>query len=113
MVLPVLSTSTSNPVLWSRRRFLGALGMGGGLVVAALVAPPPRLAGSKPFVRRYLSRPDLRPSNLRILTRADGRGTGSLLLTPNGGTAESGLMIIGDDGHLMWFKRSRTRTDST
>jgi hypothetical protein len=104
MVPQVLSTSTSEPVLWSRRRFLGALGMGGGLAVAAIVAPRPRVAAAKPVVRTYSSRPDLRPSNLRILTRADGRGSGSLLLTPNGGTADSGLMIIGDDGHLLWFK---------
>jgi Arylsulfotransferase (ASST) len=104
MVLEVVAASTSKTALWSRRRFLGALGMAGGLALATAVAPRARPPRSKSLVRSYVSRPDLRPSNLRILTRADGRGTGSLLLTPNGGTAQSGLMIIGDDGHLVWFK---------
>ena len=92
--------------VWSRRKFLAAVGaVGTGLAVAGVSTVETRAAPTpRPVVRSYASRPDLRPANLRILARADGRAAGSLLITPNGGSSAGGLMIVGDDGHLVWFK---------
>ena len=89
----------------TRRRFLTGLAAGAGLAATGISGwRSERAPVDHPVVRTYDSRPDLRPSNLRILVSNHERAPGSLFVTPNNGTADGGLMIVNDDGRLVWFK---------
>jgi hypothetical protein len=100
----VSTTGSAVSPVWTRRRFLGAIGaVGASLAVAEWSSASTRVQRA-PVARAYASRPDLRPANLQILTRADERASGSLFITPNGGSADADLMIIDEGDHLVWFK---------
>lgn len=111
----------SNDLTWSRREFVrragsaaGALVVGGSLgyglldpgtaAGSELVIRPAESAGKG--VRVFRSRRDLRPALLTVSKKTSRVGDGYLFLAPNSGPGQRGVMIVDDDGELVWFKRT-------
>jgi hypothetical protein len=61
----------------------------------------PRKAGD---VMRFESRPDLQPAAVKITKNAESTAHGYIFLGPEEGPVSDGPMIIGSDGHLVWYK---------
>jgi hypothetical protein len=59
-------------------------------------------------VRRFYSRPDLRPPRLRVL-RA-GRSDRYLFLAPSSGPGQRGVLILDDRGEVVWFRPTTPAT---
>ena len=112
---------------WSRRGFVRAAGLVGAgaaatgsagyrgyrwLAASAAVADPPA-PGQQ--VMRFVSRPDLRPSNLSV-TRDDRYFTGAagermIFVAPKNymtrnGPGQRGLMVLDASGELVWFRHT-------
>jgi hypothetical protein len=89
----------------------GLLAGGSGLLVAGTAA---RLrsfldvAGARAAtdgdVRRFVSRPDLKPPAIRVLERASGTAPGLVFLAPSSGPGQRGAMIVDSGGELVWFR---------
>ena len=54
-------------------------------------------------VRRFRSRPDLRPSAVTVTTPAANPALGDILLSPDSGPGQNGAMIVAPSGQLVWF----------
>jgi len=54
-------------------------------------------------VRRYVSRPDLRPPVLTVLQRRHGSSPGYVFVAPTSGPGQPGAMIAEDAGNVVWF----------
>jgi hypothetical protein len=67
-------------------------------------AKAPQLPGEVPHFR---SRPDLRPAGVRILTRSRNSAPGDLFIDPGSGPVQTGPLIVGPGGHLIWFRPLR------
>jgi hypothetical protein len=88
----------------------GLLAGGSGLLVAGTAA---RLrsfldvAGARAAtdgdVRRFVSRPDLKPPAIRVLERASGTAPGLVFLAPSSGPGQRGALIVDGGGELVWF----------
>jgi hypothetical protein len=88
----------------------GLLAGGSGLLVAGAAA---RLrsfldvAGARAAtdgdVRRFVSRPDLKPPAIRVLERASGTAPGLVFLAPSSGPGQRGALIVDGGGELVWF----------
>jgi hypothetical protein len=50
------------------------------------------------------SRPDLHPVRVRVLARSPAAAGGDLFIDPGSGPLQTGPMIVGPGGHLIWFK---------
>jgi hypothetical protein len=61
----------------------------------------PQVPGEIPHFR---SRPDLRPAGVRVLARSAQASRSDLFIDPESGPIQSGPMIVGPGGHLIWFK---------
>ena len=111
-----------NAPRWTRRRFLrvGAVGIGGGLVLAAVdraiiesmasrEAPRSPTPGASleagPEARlRFRSRPDLTPQPVAVLTVAGPVGDGHVFLSPQIDNGPSdGLVIVDNRGEPIWI----------
>jgi hypothetical protein len=53
---------------------------------------------------RFVSRPDLDPPVVRILSRGGGVAPGRLFLAPSSGPGEHGPLIVDDEGEPLWFR---------
>jgi hypothetical protein len=91
---------------------------GAGLV---LVAPTVRAAAglletadaraaAGPTVRRFVSRPDLRPPVVAVLERRRGLAPGLVFLAPSSGPGQAGAMIVDNSGSSSGSIRSHTRS---
>lgn len=91
--------------VWSRRQFLArvgsglALAAGGGLLVSGSVPTP-----LDDTIGRFVSRPDLSPPRLDVISRADGTAPGYVLVASMRGPGQRGPMIVDDAGRLVWFR---------
>lgn len=108
---------------WTRADFLkaagaGAVGVavvgGGGYWLLAVdddeesSRPTPAVAPAR--VRRFVSRPDLRPAGVTVLRRATGTDDGLLFLSPSSGPGQRGALILDDAGDVVWFRPSTPDT---
>jgi len=87
------------------------LARGAGLLLAAptvraaegVLTAPDALAANGVGVRRFVSRPDLRPPVVTVLQRRNGSAPGLVFVSPSSGPGQNGAMIINDAGELLWF----------
>jgi hypothetical protein len=68
-------------------------------LVSSGVAPP-----------RFRSRPDLSPPAVRVLRPAVQTAAGLLFLAPSSGPGQRGVLILDDDGEVVWFRPTSPRT---
>ena len=64
-------------------------------------------------VRRFVSRPDLRPPVVTLVQRRRGLAPGLVFVAPSSGPGQSGAMIVDNAGDLIWFHpvRHKVLTD--
>ena len=74
----------------------------------ATAAPAAGSAAGKK-VRRYRSRPDLRPPAVRVTRRATRTADGLVFVAPKGGSGQKGPMIVDNRGQPVWFARAQDR----
>lgn len=86
----------------------GALPATGLRLLEAAAATPRKPAA--PGVHRFVSRRDLRPPVVRVLTRRNGTADGYLFLSPPAGPGRRGGMIIDNTGELVFFHTTYSRT---
>ncbi|HEV2593487.1 MAG TPA: arylsulfotransferase family protein [Gaiellaceae bacterium] len=91
----------------SRRQFvigaagLGAVALGGGAY--ELVRRTSVGAASTDTVRSYISRPDLQPPAVDVLTAPSGAAPGEIFIAPSSGPGQHGPMILDARGDMVWF----------
>ena len=56
-----------------------------------------------PPSQHFVSRPDLRPVPVSVLTRAHGTAPGYVFLAPKKDVAQAGPLILDDRGQVVWF----------
>src|SRR5678815_4349162 len=60
-------------------------------------------AGSSPPSQHFVSRPDLRPVPVSVLTPAHGTAPGYVFLAPKKDVDQAGPLILDDRGQVVWF----------
>ncbi|MDO9407152.1 arylsulfotransferase family protein, partial [Patulibacter sp.] len=70
------------------------------VITAAAAAAPSAGAAAGP----YVTRPDLRPTTVRVTTPATNTAPGLVFVTPKGIGFQSGAEIFDDRGKLVWFR---------
>ena len=70
---------------------------------AGLLEATDARAAAGPTVRRFVSRPDLRPPVVAVLQRRRGLAPGLVFVAPSSGPGQSGAMIVDNSGELVWF----------
>jgi Arylsulfotransferase (ASST) len=101
----------------SRARFLqgvvagagavGAFDLGAVDVSAALRRSAQRGNGR---IRRFVSRPDLRPPAVTVVHPAEGTADGYVFVAPSSGPGQRGTLILDDDGEVVWFRPATPST---
>jgi hypothetical protein len=104
----------------SRARFLARLGgaglvlLGGGEACRWVTKSGTALAAAMETaarpVRRYVSRPDLRPPVITVQHAAKGTADGLLFLAPPSGPGQRGALIIDNRGDVVWFHPTSPQT---
>lgn len=90
---------------WSRRQFLQRAGLGviaaagSGLLLSASAGIPLDDA-----VDSFVSRPDLSPPRLAVISRADGTAAGYIFVSTMAGPGQRGPMIVDNAGRVIWFR---------
>ena len=68
--------------------------------------PPPSPPASKNLpsgdTQHFITRPDLEPPRLRVVTPPRGTAPGEVFLTPNGSDVQQGPLIVDNDGNVVW-----------
>jgi hypothetical protein len=91
-------------------------GIAAGAGLALLGAMPVRArayaaaARAKPAVHGFVTRPDLRPPVISVLTRGEDAGNGYLFLAPASGPGMRGGLIADDRGDAVYFHPTAPRT---
>src|SRR5919109_2541512 len=67
-------------------------------------------ARRKPPVHAFVTRPDLRPPVVTVVSRARGTADGYLFLAPASGPGQRGGLILDDAGEPVYFHPSKPRT---
>ncbi|HEY3920885.1 MAG TPA: arylsulfotransferase family protein [Gaiellaceae bacterium] len=84
------------------------LRIGGGAAVAAAASYGGlRLFGGSSGAARvqsFVTRPDLAPAMMRVVTRGASTAPGLLFLAPSSGPGQRGPLIADDAGELVWFR---------
>ena len=78
---------------------LGALALALGMLGSGCASSVAKSFATQHFV----SRPDLRPPPIDVLTRAHGTAPGYLFVSPERGVDQAGPLILDDDGQAVWF----------
>jgi Arylsulfotransferase (ASST) len=80
------------------------------LVGAAVVAASCSVAPNRdaPY-QHFHSRPDLKPPQVHVLTRAHGTAPGLIFIAPKKHVAQAGPLILDNSGHVVWFRPLDTR----
>jgi hypothetical protein len=58
-------------------------------------------------IRRFFSRPDLRPPTVTVLRAADRTEAGLLFLAPSSGPGQRGVLVLDNAGDVVWFHPTR------
>jgi hypothetical protein len=93
----------------TRRQFVQRLGAGGVVLAAAgggayeLVRHVGVGTASTAPTHGYVSRPDLSPPDIEILTPARGTAPGYVFIAPSSGPGQRGVMILDSTGEVVWF----------
>src|SRR5579862_1045570 len=85
----------------------GFLRLGSGAVLAAGAGYGGfRLFGSSgpARVQSFVTRPDLSPATMRVVTHAGPTAPGLVFLAPSSGPGQHGPLITNDAGELIWFR---------
>jgi hypothetical protein len=69
-----------------------------------LDTPDARAAPAGATMRRFFSRPDLRPPVVTVLERRRGSEPVFVFLAPTSGPGQRGAMIVDDAGDVVWFR---------
>ncbi len=93
-------------------------GVGGGVGLALLGGLPGRgmrllesaAAATRPTVHGFVTRPDLRPPVIGVVTPARGTADGYLFLAPSSGPGMRGGLIADDRGDPVYFRPATPRT---
>ena len=93
-------------------------GVGGGVGLALLGGLPGRgvrllesaAAATRPSVHGFVTRPDLRPPVIDVVTPARGTADGYLFLAPSSGPGMRGGLIADDRGDPVFFRPATPRT---
>jgi hypothetical protein len=100
----------------SRRQFVRRLGAGGlGLAVAGgggfeLIRRVAAGSASTEPVHSYVTRPDLVPPIVDVLTAANGAAPGYVFIAPSSGPGQRGVMILDSSGGVVWFHSTAPHT---
>ena len=82
------------------------------ILLAAVLAADAGCGSShrpSPPYQHFVSRPDLKPPPVRVLTPARGTAPGYVFIAPKKNVAQAGPMIVDDRGRLVWFRPLNTR----
>jgi hypothetical protein len=77
---------------------LALAGCGGSETTTTTTTPARRFA-----VQHFVTRPDLRPPPIRVVTPAHDTAPGYLFVAPKKQVAQAGPMILDDRGRVVWF----------
>jgi hypothetical protein len=104
----------------SRARFLARLGgvgfalLGGGEVYRWVTKSGTAFANAAETVaapvRRFVTRPDLRPPAITVAHAAKGTASGLLFLAPPSGPGQRGALIVDNRGDTVWFHPTTPKT---
>jgi hypothetical protein len=94
---------------------LGGTGYGVSRLVqggdrAEAAASAGRAPSTARTVRSFVSRPDLQPPRVDVLTRTDDVAPGYLFLAPSSGPGQRGVLVLDDGGDVVWFHPTEPRT---
>jgi hypothetical protein len=103
---------------WTRSEFLRrAAGGGAGLLLvrgaplaSRLLRPPDALAADALGVQHFFSRPDLQPTAVKLIEQTEGTAPGYLFLTPFLGFGAQGVLILDNDGEVVWWRSTKPKT---
>ncbi len=103
----------------TRRTFLKAAGAGavGAVLLNALGCKPAdwistiASSGQAGTTQSFRSRPDLTPPSVEVNVRAQDTAPGYIFVAVKKGEGQDGLMIVDNQGHLVWFSKDRYATD--
>ncbi len=87
---------------------LGGMAPRGARLVESALAAPAR--SSAPPVHTFVSRPDLRPPLVNVLTRKSGLADGLIFLAPSSGPGNRGGLIVDNTGEPVYFRTSNPYT---
>ena len=76
-------------------------------------APSKKPAATPGAVLSFLSQPQLHPPAVTVTTPATDPALGDLFVSPKGGAAENGPMILGPTGQLIWFSPAPSGEESS
>src|SRR5262249_15448946 len=62
-----------------------------------------RTAATAPPTQHFVSRPDLRPPPVHVVTPAHGTAQGLVFIAPKKEVDQAGPMILDDRGNVVWF----------
>ena len=71
---------------------------------------PRETAAAAGTTQSFRSQPGLRPPTIDVLRPAHGTAPGYVLLAPSSGPGQRGVMMIDDDGELVWFRPTMPQT---
>ena len=100
----------------TRREFLQAAGAGAVLLGVVGCKPPDWIStiassGQGGTTQSFRSRPDLRPPAVGVNVPAHDVAPGYVFVAVKKGEGQDGLMIMDDEGRLVWFSRDRYAAD--
>lgn len=103
---------------WTRSEFLRrAAGGGAGLLLLRgtplagdLFRPGNAVAADVLGVQHFVSRPDLQPMGVEVVAQAEGTAPGYLFLTPFNGPGAQGVLILDNDGEVVWWRSTKPKT---
>jgi hypothetical protein len=87
--------------------FAGAVLLGD---VAELARAAPASAAATGGVQQFFSRPDLHPIAVEIVQSAQNTAPGFLFISPYAGPGDRGVLMLDNDGEVVWFHSTMPRT---
>jgi hypothetical protein len=89
---------------------VGALGGAAAAADRLLASDRAATVATGRRIRTFQSRPDLRPPAVTIVRQPEGTAPGALFLAPSSGPGQRGVMILDQEGELVWFHSTAPKT---
>jgi hypothetical protein len=93
----------SNRPGWTRAEFVRRSAAGGAAFALVPLRAAEATAAAPGDMRRFVSRPDLKPPAMTVLRDRGGTAPGLLFLAPSSGPGQRGTLIADDRGEPLWF----------